>query len=53
MGRVLKRNGNMQLAYTGIGKALVGKGEYRDAMKYFKLAMINRAIPRPLPHSAK
>ena len=36
--KVLKRNGNMQLAYTGIGKALVGKGEYRDAMKYFKLA---------------
>lgn len=36
--RVLKRNGNMQLAYTGIGKALVGKGEYSKAMEYFKLA---------------
>jgi len=35
---VLKKNGNMQIAYSGIGKALVGKGEYTDAMKYFKLA---------------
>ncbi len=35
--QVLKYNGNMQLAYTGIGKALHGKGDYIEAMKYFKL----------------
>lgn len=36
---VLKQNGNMQLAYCGIGKGLLGKGEYRQAMQYFKTGM--------------
>ncbi len=35
--QVLKYNGNMQLAYTGLGKALHGKGEYKKAMEYFEL----------------
>jgi tetratricopeptide (TPR) repeat protein len=31
-------NTNYELAYLGIGKALNLRGEYKEAMKYFKLA---------------
>ena len=34
--KVLAGNANMELAYTGIGKALYSKGEYQAAMHYFK-----------------
>jgi len=34
---VLKRNGNLELAYVGIGKALYGAEQYEESMKYFKL----------------
>lgn len=34
---VLKRDSNYELAYVGIGKALMKKEKYREAMKYFKL----------------
>lgn len=34
---VIKRNGNLELAYMGIGKALYNTGDYKEAMKYFKL----------------
>jgi len=34
---VLKQNGNCSAAYVGIGKALMGEGEYGKAMEYFKL----------------
>jgi hypothetical protein len=33
---VLIKNANMDLAYTGIGKALFRSGDYKEAMKYFK-----------------
>lgn len=34
---VLKANNNYELAYTGIGKALMNDGQFKEAMKYFKL----------------
>ena len=34
--KVLTENANMELAYTGIGKALYSQGEYLSAMQYFK-----------------
>jgi tetratricopeptide (TPR) repeat protein len=35
---VLRRNGNYYLAYDGIGKIKLRKGEYREAMRYLKYA---------------
>jgi len=34
---VLKMNGNYDLAYIGIGRAALRQGDYKTAMKYFKL----------------
>ncbi|BBH20642.1 hypothetical protein Back11_19870 [Paenibacillus baekrokdamisoli] len=34
--KVLKLNGNFEVAYIGIGKSLLKKGENREAMSYFK-----------------
>ncbi len=34
---VLKRDGNYELAYIGIGKALMKTGSYREAMRQFRL----------------
>ena len=34
---VLKANNNYELAYVGIGKALMNEGRFKEAMKYFKL----------------
>lgn len=34
---VMKENGNYDLAYIGIGRALMRQGKYGEAMKYFKL----------------
>ena len=36
--QVVKMNTNYELAYLGIGKALLRRGEYQEAMEYFKLA---------------
>lgn len=36
--QVIKMNTNYELAYLGIGKALNRRGEYKEAMRYFKLA---------------
>lgn len=36
---VLKFNGNYDLAYIGIGRSLLRKGEYKKAMEYFELKM--------------
>jgi len=33
---VLRRDGNYQFAYIGIGNALMNKGEFKEAMEYFK-----------------
>lgn len=33
---VLKRDGNFVMAYTGIGRALLNQGEYKQAMEYFE-----------------
>lgn len=35
--KVLQLNGNVEVAYLGIGKSLLKKGEYHEAMSYFKL----------------
>lgn len=35
--QVLKKNANSELAYTGIGKAFLRKGDYGEALRYFKL----------------
>ena len=35
--KVLQLNGNFEVAYIGIGKSLLKKGENREAMDYFKL----------------
>jgi tetratricopeptide (TPR) repeat protein len=34
--KVIHLNGNYDLAYIGIGRALLRKGEFAEAMKYFK-----------------
>jgi len=34
---VLKRNGNYDLAYIGIGRAALRQGDYKKAMRYYKL----------------
>ena len=34
---VMTLNGNYDMAYIGIGRALMRQGEYKEAMKYFKL----------------
>ncbi len=36
---VIKKNGSLQIAYIGIGEALLGEKNYTEAMKYFKLGM--------------
>ncbi len=36
---VLKRNGNYDLAYIGIGRSLLREKKYQEAMKYFKAKM--------------
>ncbi len=35
---VLKYNGNNELAYVGIGRALLRNGQYKEAMEYFEVA---------------
>lgn len=35
---VLKQNQNFDMAYTGIAEAFMRSGEYKSAMKYFKIA---------------
>lgn len=35
--RVLELNSNCELAYIGIGKTFLKRGEYKEAMKYFEL----------------
>lgn len=36
--RVLQLNGNFELAYIGVGRALLREENYKEAMRYFKLA---------------
>lgn len=36
--RVLQLNGNYELAYIGVGRALLREENYQEAMRYFKLA---------------
>jgi hypothetical protein len=35
--KVLQLNGNVEVAYLGIGKSMLKKGDYHEAMTYFKL----------------
>ena len=39
---VLKYDGNYRRAYIGVASALQNKGEYKEAMKYSKLAMASK-----------
>lgn len=39
--KVIVDNSNSEMAYYGIGKALDANGEYKEAMKYFRLANDN------------
>ncbi len=43
---VIKRDGNYRRAYIGIGNALLNRGEYKDAMKYFKIAISRKRYNR-------
>lgn len=36
--QILVENANFDIAYDGIGKSMLNKGQYRDAMKYFQLS---------------
>lgn len=35
--KVIRKNGNLQIAYIGIGEALLGQKKYTEAMKYFEI----------------
>lgn len=35
---VLRMNGNFYLAYVGLGRAMLRQGNYRQAMRYFRIA---------------
>lgn len=35
--KVIEQNSNYEVAYNGVGKSLLRKGEYKEAMSYFKL----------------
>ncbi|MGN0665550.1 MAG: hypothetical protein ACI4KF_03385 [Huintestinicola sp.] len=37
--QVIKYDGNYRRAYIGIGNALLNNGQYKDAMKYFKISI--------------
>ncbi|MCI3922871.1 hypothetical protein MO973_21850 [Paenibacillus sp. TRM 82003] len=37
--QTINMNANLEFAYTGIGKALLRQGEYKEAMGYFKQSM--------------
>ncbi len=34
---VIRKNGNLQIAYIGIGEALLGQKKYTEAMEYFEI----------------
>ncbi len=36
---VIRKNGNLQIAYIGIGEALLGQKKYTEAMEYFEIGM--------------
>ena len=44
--KALSYNNNCELAYTGIGKALYESGNYKEAMKYFRLGYDRTAYSR-------
>lgn len=43
---VVKRDGNYRRAYIGIGNALLNQRKYKEAMKYFKVAMSRKRYNR-------
>ncbi len=50
---VIKQNGNLQLAYSGIGKAYYVLGDYDMAKKYFKLGDDRDGYIKALEHTRK
>lgn len=44
--KVLKQDGNLFVAYYGIGKALYYSGEYKQAMEYFNMAKVRSSESR-------
>jgi tetratricopeptide (TPR) repeat protein len=51
--KVLAQNGNYDLAYIGIGRSLYRQGEYKEAMKYFKLKLDSRNYSKAFQHYRK
>lgn len=43
---VIKYDGNYRRAYIGIGNALLNRNEYKEAMKYFKVAISRKRYNR-------
>lgn len=50
---VLRMNANYMIAYSGIGRALLKKEEYAEAMKYFRLAKDRYGYSEALPEYIK
>ena len=47
---ILQYNGNLELAYVGIGRALLRKGEYKEAMRYFENAHYTENYSKAYQH---
>ena len=50
---VIKQNGNLQLAYSGIGKCYYVLGDYATAQTYFKLGDDRSGYEKALEHTRK
>lgn len=48
--QVLQYNGNYELAYVGIGRALLRKGEFKEAMRYFESAHDDENYSKAFKH---
>lgn len=51
--KVMKLNGNYDLAYGGIGKAKLRQNEYKEAMKYFKVKCYRKKYSKALMYYRK
>ncbi|NLW21195.1 MAG: hypothetical protein GXY84_07450 [Clostridiales bacterium] len=51
--RVLQLNGNFELAYIGVGRALLRGEQYEEAMRYFKLANDERNYSKAFQEQRK
>lgn len=51
--KVLKQNGNYDLAYIGLGKAFLRQKKYKEAMEYFKLKRDSRDYSKAFKYYRK